>query len=142
MANESISNLIIKNISTKDILGAILAIFKIPDVPAPPIDPATILESAKNPGLSARKMWSNYLSELPSAGAPFGPMPSGAENVSEKVALVMYNSIIKGIQQDARITVSIPPGITVNGIAMSPVGPLPVVGVTSSPAHVGYGVMQ
>ena len=142
MGTESITNLAIKSIKTKDILAAILGIFKIPDVPAPPIDPASILTTASRSGMSPRKTWSNILSQLPSAGAPFGPLPSGAENVSEKVLYVQTKEMIKAIQQDARTTVSIPPGILVNGVAMSPVGPLPVIAVTTSPAHVAYGVIQ
>lgn len=142
MGTESITNLAIKSIKTKDILAAILSIFKIPDVPAPPIDPASILTTATRPGMSPRKIWSNILSELPSAGAPFGPLPSGAENVSEKVLYIQTKEMIKALQQDARISVSVPPGILVNGVAMSPVGPLPVIAVTTSPAHVGYGVAQ
>lgn len=138
----SITNLAIKSISKKDILSAILGIFKIPDVPVPPIDPASILKTASNPGLSPRKIWSDILSELPSAGAPFGPLPSGAENVSEKVLYIQTKAIIKALQQDARVTVSIPPGILVNGTAMSPVGPLPVIGVTASPSHLAYATIQ
>lgn len=135
-------NLALKSINKKDILAAMLAIFKIPDVPVPPIDPTTILRTAANPGLSPRKIWADILSELPSAGAPFGPLPSGAENVSEKVLYIQTKAIAKALQQDARITVAVPPGILVNGFAISPVGPLPVVGVTTSPAHVGFATIQ
>jgi hypothetical protein len=142
MGTESIANIAIKSLKTKDILGAILSIFKIPDVPAPPIDPPSILTTATRPGMSPRKIWSNILSELPSAGAPFGPLPSGAENVSEKVLYIQTKEMIKALQQDARITVSIPPGILVNGFAMSPAGPIPVIAVTTSPAHVAYAVAQ
>jgi hypothetical protein len=142
MGTESIANIAIKSLKTKDILGAILSVFKIPDVPAPPIDPASILTTVTRPGMSPRKIWSNILSELPSAGAPFGPLPSGAENVSEKVLYIQTKEMIKALQQDARITVSIPPGILVNGFAMSPAGPIPVIAVTTSPAHVAYAVAQ
>lgn len=142
MGTESIANIAIKSLKTKDILGAILSVFKIPDVPAPPIDPASILTTATRPGMSPRKIWSNILSELPSAGAPFGPLPSGAENVSEKVLYIQTKEMVKALQQDARITVSIPPGILVNGVAMSPAGPIPVIAVTTSPAHVAYAVTQ
>jgi hypothetical protein len=138
----STTNIVFQSLKESDILKSILAIFKIPDVPAPPIDPASILKTASNPGISPRKIWADILSELPSAGAPFGPLPSGAENVSEKVLYVQTKALVKALQQDARITVSIPPGILVNGFAMSPVGPLPVIGVTTSPAHLAYGVLQ
>lgn len=135
-------NIALKSINKRDILSAILGIFKIPDVPVPPIDPAAILTTAKNPGISPRKVASEIIARQSEAGAPFGPLPSGADNIAEKMEFIRVQEMIKALQQDGRITVSIPPGILVNGVAVSPIGPLPVVGVTSSPAHIAYAVIQ
>ena len=139
---KNINNIIIKDLPLKDILKSILSIFKIPDVPTPPIDPISILGSIKNPGLSPRKIASNIIARQSEAGAPFGPLPSGSDNVAEKMEMIRVEEIIKSLQQDARITVSIPPGILVNGTAMSPVGPLPVIGTTASPTHIAPAIIQ
>jgi len=138
----STSNISVKDIPFKDLLKSIIGVFKIPDVPAPPIPPYLILKSSFNPGLSARKTASNIIARQSEAGAPFGPMPSGADNISEKMELIRVEEIIKALLEDARITIVVPPGILVNGTAISPVGPLPVVGTTVTPFHQGYGVIQ
>lgn len=138
----SISNINLGGLPTKDIFKAILGTFKIPDVPPPPIDPVTILETAKNPGLSPRKIAAEIIARQSEAGAPFGPLPSGADNVAEKMEIIRIQEIIKALQQESRITVSIPPGILVYGFAISPVGPLPVVAQTVSPVHIAYGIIQ
>ena len=95
---KSVVNISIKDLPIKDILKAILGTFKIPDVPPPPIDPITILESAKNPGLSPRKIAAEIISRQSEAGAPFGPLPSGAANVAEKMELIRVQEIVKALQ--------------------------------------------
>lgn len=139
---KNINNISLKDLPLKDILKSILGVFKIPDVPTPPIDPITILGSFKNPGLSPRKIASNIIARQSEAGAPFGALPSGADNVAEKMEMIRVEEIIKSLQQDARVTVSIPPGILINGTAMSPVGPLPVIGSTVSVSHIAPAVIQ
>ena len=141
MSISSITNINLGGLPIKDILKSILGTFKIPDVPPPPIDPISILSSAKNPGLSPRKTGAEIIARQSEAGAPFGPLPSGTDNVAEKMEVIRIQEIVKALQQDARITVSIPPGILVTGTAISPVGPLPVIGVTTS-NHIGYAVIQ
>jgi hypothetical protein len=137
----STNNISVKDLSFKEILKAIIGLFKIPDTPSPPIPPPLIYKSSSNPGLSPRKIASNIIARQSEAGAPFGPMPSGADNVEEKMEQIRVEEIIKGIME-SRITVVVPPGILVNGTAISPVGPLPVVGATVTPFHVAYGVIQ
>jgi hypothetical protein len=137
----TINNINLGSLPVKDILKSILGSFKIPDVPPPPIDPLTILESAKNPGLSPRKIAAEIVARQSEAGAPFGPLPSGADNVAEKMELIRVQEIVKAIQQEARTTVSIPPGTLVTGTAISPVGPLPVVGITSTNS-IGFAATQ
>lgn len=136
------SNISIKDLPFKDLLKSILSLFKIPDIPSPPIPPNLILKSLDNPCLSPRKIASNIISRQSEAGAPFGPMPSGNDNVAEKMEQIRVEEIIKAIHEDARVTVVIPPGILVNGTAMSPVGPLPVIGTTVSPFHIGAASIQ
>lgn len=136
----SVSNIEFGRLPIKDILKSIIGVFSIPDVPPPPIDPTTILSSAKNVGLSPRKIASEIIARQAEAGAPFGPMPSGADNVAEKMELIRVQEIVKALQQDARITVSVPPGQLVNAITTT-VPPIPVVGSTSA-IHVAYAIIQ
>ena len=137
----SISNINLGSLPVKDILKSIIGAFKIPDVPPPPIDPASILLTVDNPGLSPRKVAAEIIARQSEAGAPFGPLPSGADNVAEKMELIRVQEIVKAIQQDAKTTVSIPAGVLITGTAISPVGPLPVVGITSTIAT-GFAVTQ
>lgn len=139
----SIINIASKSINFKEIIKPIVGAFAIPDEPVPPVDPATILTGApKNPGLSPRKTASTIIARQTEAGAPFGPLPSGADNVAEKMEIIRVQEIFKALQQEGRITVVIPPGILVQGTAISPVGPLPVIGTTTSPAHIGFAIIQ
>ena len=138
----SVSNIGFGDLPVKDILKSIIGIFKIPDVPPPPIDPISILGTVKNPGLSPRKIAAEIIARQSEAGAPFGPLPSGSDNVAEKMELIRVQEIVKALQQDARITVSIPPGITLIGSGLCAVGPVSIVGTTVSPAHVGFAVIQ
>jgi hypothetical protein len=139
----SIGNIPIKELPVKDILKAIIGIFKIPDVPPPPIDPLTIQTSLKNPGLSPRKIAAEIIARQSEAGAPFGPLPSGAANVAEKMELIRVQEITKAIQQDARTIVSIPPGITSIGfISMPPLPPIPVISFTTTPAHIAPAIIS
>lgn len=126
----------------KELLKLIIGLFSIPDVPPPPIDPLSILDAVKNPGLSPRKIAARIIARQSEACAPFGPLPSGSANVAEKMELIRVEEMVKAIQQDLRITVSVPPGIIINGTAISPAGPLPVVGTTVSPAHSAPAIAQ
>ena len=141
MKTSSIVNIALKNVKITDILKPLLGIFAIPDVPVPPIEPTSILSTVSNPGLSPRKMAIEVISRKSEAGAPTGPLPSGADSIDEKMEIIRMQEIVKGLQQDARITVAIPPGITVTGFVVGPV-PTPIVAVTTSPIHLGYAVMQ
>ena len=140
--NNSVTNITISELPVKDILKAIIGIFRIPDVPPPPIDPISIFAAAKNPGLSPRKIASEIIARQAEAGAPFGPMPSGADNIMEKMEFIRASVYVEHVQQNAKVTVSVPPGIIAVGTVMSPVGPLPVVTTTTSPAHIAPAIIQ
>ena len=65
------------------------------------------------------------------------------ENIYEKMEYIRVEEMIKAIQQDMRISVSVPPGITSIGfITMPPLPPIPVVSYTITPAHPSVGVAQ
>jgi hypothetical protein len=54
---------------------------------------------------------------------------------------IRVEEIIKAFQQDATITVSIPPGTTLTAAGTSPSGPVTVFGSTIT-LTTGYGIIQ
>jgi hypothetical protein len=96
---------------------------------------------AKRPGLSATKIASRIISRKSEAGIPVGALPSGGPSPDEQMERIRIEEIIKAFQQEAVITVAIPPGITVSASGIGPTGPVTVAGMTVYYAK-GYGVIQ
>ncbi len=110
--------------------------------PPPKIPNALLLTGSKlRPGLSPTLITSKIISRQNEAGAPIGTLPSGSENISEKMELIRVEEIINAILLDARIDVAIEPGIAVQTNGVSPVGPVTSVGSTVS-IGVGSGIIR
>ena len=92
-------------------------------------------------GLSPTEIASNIISRKSEAGLPVGALPSGAVNPDEIMERIRIEEIIKALQQDAIISVAIPPGITITAAGISPTGPVSVFGSTITISK-GYGVIQ
>jgi len=108
----------------------------------PPIPTPLILVGApKRSGLSPTKIASRIIARKSEAGLPVGVLPSGGVNPDEIMERIRVEEIIKAFQEDAIISVAVPPGITLTASGVSPAGPVTVFGSTITITK-GYGVIQ
>lgn len=108
----------------------------------PPIPtPLILLGVPKRTGLSPTKIASKIIARKSEAGLPVGILPSGAINPDEIMERIRIEEIIKALQEDALISVGIPPGITLTAAGISPTGPVSVFGSTITFTK-GYGIIQ
>lgn len=103
--------------------------------------PTIVLGVPRRSGLSAIKIARNIIARKSEAGVPVGALPSGAANPEEIMWRIAVEEIIKAFQEDAIITVGIPPGTTLTGTGASAAGPVSVFGSTITFSK-GYGVIQ
>ena len=125
------------------ILSGFDKILKLQSVGSPPSIPTVLILTGvpKRPGLSPTKIASRIIARKSEAGLSVGTLPSGTVSSDEIMWRIAVEEIIKAIQEDAIITVGIPPGITLNASGISPAGPVNVVGSTITMIK-GYGVIQ
>lgn len=103
--------------------------------------PLILVGAQTRPGLSAIKIASTIIQRKSEAGLPIGALPSGAVSPDEIMERIRVEEIIKAIQQDAKLTVAIPPGTTLTAAGASAAGPVTVFGSTIT-ITTGYGVIQ
>jgi hypothetical protein len=129
--------------SFTSILGGIKKVLRIQNtsssssVPSPLI----LIGAPKRSGLSPTKIASAIIQRKPEAGLPIGSLPSGGVSPDELMERIRIEEIIKALQEDALITVVIPPGTTLTAAGASPSGPVTVVGSTIT-ITTGYAVIQ
>ena len=92
-------------------------------------------------GLSSTKIASRIIARKSEAGLPVGVLPSGAISPDEIMERIRIEEIVRAFQEDAIISVAIPPGITITAAGISPAGPVSVFGSTIIYSK-GYGVIQ
>lgn len=108
----------------------------------PPIPTPLILVGVpRRTGLSPTKIASRIIARKSEAGLPVGVLPSGQVSPDEIMERIRIEEIIKALQQDAIVSVAIPPGITLSAAGISPTGPVSVFGSTITFSK-GYGVIQ
>ena len=125
------------------IIGGFNKILKLSSIGGPPPIPTPLIlvGVATRPGLSPIKIASRIIARKSEAGLPVGVLPSGAVNPDEIMWRIAVEEIIKAFQQEAIISVGIPPGITLTAAGISPSGPVSVFGSTITFSK-GYGVIQ
>lgn len=125
------------------IIGGFEKILKIQTSGVPTSIPTPIILTGvpRRSGLSPTKIASRIISRKSEAGIPIGVLPSGGVAPDELMERIRVEEIIKAIQQDAVISVAIPPGTTLNAAGASPSGPVNVVGATITITK-GYGIIQ
>lgn len=118
-------------------------VLKLSSVGGPPPVPAPLILVGvpRRSGLSPTKIASKIISRKAEAGLPVGALPSGSANPDEIMERIRIEEIVKAIQQDASLTVAIPPGLTITAAGISPAGPVSVVGSSIAPFK-GFGVIQ
>jgi hypothetical protein len=110
-------------------------------VPTPIPVPLILTGVPKRAGLSAIKIASRIIKRKSEAGLPVGVLPSGGISPDEIMERIRIEEIIKALQEDAIISIGIPPGISLSAAGTSPSGPVTVVGSTIMFVK-GYGVIQ
>jgi hypothetical protein len=125
------------------VIGGFSKILSLSSVGSPlPVPAVLILVGIpQRPGLSPIKMASNVIANKTKAGLPVGVLPSGGVSPDEIMERIRMEEIVRAFQQDALLTVVIPPGITLSAAGISPTGPVTVFGSTIYYAK-GYGVIQ
>jgi hypothetical protein len=116
----------------EDIINIVLAVLKSGKTPAIPMSAGLILAGGfLRSGASARDMAKEIISRQQEAGIPIGNLPSGAENIAEKMERIRMEVIVQHLLENIKISVVLPPGIPVAATGVSPSGPVAVVGVTT-----------
>jgi hypothetical protein len=103
--------------------------------------PLILVGAPRRSGLSATKIASRIIQRKTEAGLPVGALPSGGVSPDELMERIRIEEIIRAIQEDAKLTIAIPPGTTLTAAGASPSGPVTVVGSTIT-LTTGYGVIQ
>ena len=129
--------------SVESIIGGFDKVLSLSTLGGPPSIPVMLILVGvpKRPGLSAIKIASRIISRKSEAGLPVGALASGGSSPDEIMERIRIEEIINAFQQEALITVAIPPGITITAAGISPTGPVSVFGSTIYYAR-GYGVIQ
>lgn len=127
----------------REVIKALLFLFKIPPIPAPPVSKRTSLSSVLRPGLSPSKIAGEIIKRQSEAGAFIGANDDGTENISEKMERIRIEEIVNAIIRDARVTIVNLPGqkITASGVTPPGGGPVQVVGTSITTSN-GYGVLS
>lgn len=129
--------------SIESIIEGFTKILSIQTIGTPTRVPSTIIlvGSPLRPGLSPTKIASRIIARKSEAGLPVGALPSGGVAPDELMERIRVEEIIKALQEDMLLTVSIPPGTTLTAAGTSPSGPVTVFGSTIT-ITTGYGVIQ
>jgi hypothetical protein len=109
----------------------------VPPVPTPLI----LVGVPRRSGLSPSKIASRIIARKSEAGLPVGVLPSGTISPDEIMERIRIEEIIKALQQEAIITIAVPPGTSLSAAGISPSGPVTVFGSTITFTK-GYGVIQ
>lgn len=123
------------------ILKSVLGILTIPKPPDPPVATPLILLSSSRPGLSAQKMGAEVIKRRAEAGLPVGNLPDGQVNPNELMEIIRFQVLIDALASEARISVAILPGITIQAEGANAAGPVLSVGITTSPG-IGNAIIQ
>jgi hypothetical protein len=129
--------------SIDSIIGGFTKVLNLSSMGKPTTPPTPLIFSGVplRSGLSPIKIAARIIARKSEAGLSVGVLPSGAVNPDEIMERIRVEEIINAIQQEAVISIAIPPGITLNASGISPAGPVTVFGSTITFSK-GYGVIQ
>jgi len=129
--------------SISSIISGFQKVLKVQTAGAPTVLPAPVLFVGvrRKSGLSPTKIASRIITRKSEAGVPIGALPSGGVSPDEIMERIRIEEIIRALQEDAIITVGIPPGTTLTASGVSPAGPVTVFGATIT-FTTAYGQIQ
>jgi hypothetical protein len=116
------------------ICGTIMGAFIAARIPATILpSPIVYAGSLSKPGMSPMMVASKIISRQQEAGAPYGPMADGSANIAEAMEVIRVEEIIKAIQDDGQIQISLPPGsVVITAAGGNAGGPVTVTGVNTN----------
>ena len=126
-----------------NIVNGFNKVLALSNVGKPPSVPTIIILAGvpRRNGLSPTKIAARIIARKSEAGLPVGALPTGGASPDEIMEQIRIEEIIKALQEEAKITVALPPGITVQASGISPAGPVTVVGASIKPFK-GYAIIQ
>lgn len=129
--------------SMSSVLNTLNAAFKVQQKPVTPMPPPLLMVGAKlRTGLSARQIASRIISRQSESGAPQGDIFSEDNNISEAMETIRIQEIITAILTEAKVEITIPPGIQVTATGVGNFGgPVLSQGATTSIAS-GDGIIR
>jgi hypothetical protein len=131
-----------EEINIDDVIQIVLAVIKSIKTPAIPIDSNLIAVGGfLRPGLSAGEMARKIIEGQQLAGVPIGNLPSGAENVAEKMERIRMEVITESLLENVKLSIVIPPGIPVQVVGVSPSGTVVAAGSTTG-IGIGTGILS
>jgi hypothetical protein len=107
----------------------------------PPIPSPMILMSKFRNGLSPLKITYAILAKKKQLGLPTGNFEDGTANYDDIMIKEIVTQVVKALQEDARITIAIPPGTQLVASGGNAGGPIVVYGTTST-ITTGGGVIE
>ena len=98
-------------ISVQEICNRIEKLISTVRIPLPSV-PAILIACSviQRPGLSAMMMASDIIRRQAEAGAYFGKLPDGSDNIMEAMERIRCEVIVNAIKNDLKIETSITPG--------------------------------
>ena len=128
--------------SIDSVIGGFNKILNLSVGSPPPIPvPLILVGVPQRSGLSAIKIATRIIARKSEAGLPVGVLPTGNSNPDEIMERIRIEEIVKALQEEAVISVAVPPGITLSAAGISPSGPVTVFGSTITFIK-GYGIIQ
>ena len=129
--------------SIDSIIGGFDKILSLSSIGGPPPIPTPLIMTGvpMRSGLSPTKIATRIIARKSEAGLPVGILPTGNANPDELMERIRIEEIINALQNDAIISVAIPPGITLSAAGISAAGPVSVFGPTITITK-AYGVIQ
>ena len=107
--------------SIESIIGGFDKILQLTASGPPPVPTPLILVGVpQRTGLSPTKIASRIIARKSEAGLPVGALPTGGASPDEMMERIRIEEIVAAFQQDAIISVAIPPGIALTAAGISP----------------------
>jgi len=125
------------------IIGGFVKVLSLSSIGGPPPIPTPLIMVGvpQRGGLSPSKISREIIKRKSEAGLPIGVLPNGNANPDEIMERIRIEEIVKALQNDAIISVAVPPGITLSAAGISPAGPVSVFGSTITITK-AFGVIQ
>lgn len=123
--------------NVKELTSGIKKLLKVPNVKSSKVPLPLIAQAKDRKGLSKTETISKILSKLANKGHEIGPFEDGTPNMMADLIEIIVNEIYDALQNDAKITVSIDPGVKLQATGANVGGPVQSQGQTTEFAKGG-----